>query len=99
MQRLRRRRRQSVKPAGLKEGAHRFSSKAKKLDFPCDESQGHSDKYTKALNHLIMHIGNLDIQPRKTNVKVTFIVNSKRAKVEAYIDSGNFYFDCMAKEV
>ena len=45
-----------------------------------------------------MQIGNLDIQPRKTNVNVTFVVNSKRTKVEAYIDSGNSFFNCMARE-
>ena len=58
------------------------------LAFPCDESYGRSDKYTEAFNHLIMQVGNLDIQPRKTNVNVTFVVNSKRTKVEAYIDPG-----------
>ena len=73
-------------------------AKAKKLTSPGDQSPGHSDKYTLALNYLIHQVGNLDIQPRKTNVQVTFKVNSKRHKVPAYVDSGNSFFNCKAKE-
>ena len=97
---MRRPRWQPAKSTKFKKGAPRVKSvtKAKKLTSLGDQLPGHSDKYTLALNHLIHQVGNLDIQPRKTNVWVTFKVNSKRHKVPAYVDSGNSFFNCIAKE-